>query len=88
MFRMSGTIYKDGRIVRDCVSRQEDYSMSRTDRVLTALKEICEYMDLAVPIWLATNIREFQRKSVTVFREDCFMEPISFDYLRIEVIEE
>ena len=72
MFRMSGTIYKDGRIIRDCVSRQEDYSMSRTDRVLTALKEICE----------------FQRKSVTVFREDCFMEPISFDYLRIEVIEE
>ena len=38
MFRMSGTIYKDGRIVRDCVSRQEDYSMSRTDSVLTALK--------------------------------------------------
>ena len=88
MFRMSGTIYKDGRIVLDCVSRQEDYSMSRTDRVLTALKEICEYMDLAVPIWLSTNIREFQRKSVTVFREACFMEPISFDYLRIEVIEE
>ncbi len=79
MFRMSGTIYKDGRIVRDCVSRQEDYSMSRTDRVLTALKEICEYMDLAVPIWLSTNIREFQRKSVTVFREDCFMESINFD---------
>ena len=41
-----------------------------------------------VPIWLSTNIREFQRKSVTVFREDCFMEPINFDYLRIEVIEE
>ena len=45
-------------------------------------------MDLAVPIWLSTNIREFQRKSITVFREDCFMESINFDYLRIEVIEE
>ena len=88
MFLMSGTIYKDGRIVRDCVSRQEDYSLSRTDRVLTALKEICEYLDLAVPIWLTPNIREFQRKSITVFRQDCFMEAIPFDYLRIEVIEE
>ncbi len=88
MFRMNGTMYKDGRILKDCVSRQEDYSMSRTDRVLAALKEICEYMDLAVPIWLQPNIREFQRKSITTFREDCFMEPISFDYLRIEVIEE
>ncbi len=44
MFRMSGTIYKDGRIVRDCVSRQEDYSVSRTQHVLTALREICDYL--------------------------------------------
>lgn len=88
MFRMSGTIYKDGRILRDCISRQEDDTLSRTDRVLTALKEICEYMDLAVPIWLSANIREFQRKSAATFRADSFMEPIGFDYLRIEVIEE
>ncbi len=88
MFRMNGTIYRDGQMLKDCISRQEDYSMSRTDRVLTALKEICEYMDLAVPIWLEQNIREFKRKSITCFRSDSFVEPINFDYLRIEVIEE
>ena len=88
MFRMSGSIYRNGQIVRECVSRQEDNSLSRTDRVLTALKEICEYMDLAVPIWLQSNINEFRRKSITSFRSDSFVEPIGFDYLRIEVIEE
>ncbi len=87
MFRMSGTLYKDGRILRSCVSRQPG-SESRTQHVFTALNEICEYLDLAVPIWLDTNIREFQRKSKTDFRADSFVEPISFDSLKIEVIEE
>jgi hypothetical protein len=88
MFRMSGAIYKDGRLLRDCVSRQEDPAVSRTGHVLTALNEICAYLDLAVPIWLDPNIREFQRKSRTQFDKDCFMEEIPFDYLKIEVIEE
>ncbi len=88
MFRMSGTIYKDGRIVRDCVSRQEDYSVSRTQHVLTALREICDYLDLEVPIWLDQNIRQFKQKSKTQFYPDSFVEQISFDYLAIEVIEE
>lgn len=88
MFRMSGSLYKDGRLLRDCVSRQSDPHVSRTDHVLTALKEICEYMDLSVPIWLRQNINQFKRKSVTEFRQDSFMEEIPFDYLKIEVIEE
>ncbi len=88
MFRMSGTIYKDGRICRDCVSRQEDYSVSRTQHVLTALREICDYLDLEVPIWLDQNIRQFKQKSKTQFYQDSFVEQVSFDYLAIEVIEE
>ncbi len=88
MFRMSGTIYKDGRIFRDCVSRQEDYSVSRTQHVLTALREICDYLDLEVPIWLDQNIRQFKQKSKTQFYPDSFVEQVPFDYLAIEVIEE
>ncbi len=88
MFRMSGELYKDGRMIRNCVSRQTGYDVSRTEHVFKALQEICEYMDLAVPIWLDPNIREFQKKSKTLFRSDSFVEPISFDYLKIEVIEE
>ncbi len=88
MFRMSGTIYKDGRIVRDCVSRQEDYSVSRTQHVLIALREICDYLDLEVPIWLDQNIRQFKQKSKTQFYPDSFVEQIPFDYLAIEIIEE
>ena len=88
MFRMQGTIYKNGKMLRDCVSRQPGSIKSRTEKVLSALTEICEYLDLAVPIWLDKNIREFQRKSGTRFRADSFVETIGFDYLEITVIEE
>lgn len=88
MFRMSGTLYKDGRILRDCVSRQEDYSVSRTEHVFTALREICSYLDLENPIWLEQNIRQFKMKSKTQFYQDSFVERIHFDYLAIEVISE
>lgn len=87
MFRMSGTLFRDGHPLRSCVSRQTD-AESRTSHVFTALREICEYMDLQVPIWLDNNIREFQRKGKTKFLNDSFTEEIPFDYLEIEIIEE
>lgn len=87
MFRMSGALYQDGKLLRSCVSRQAG-GLSRTQKVFAALQEICEYLDLAVPIWLESNIREFQQKSKTDFRADSFVEPIPFALLRIEVIEE
>ena len=88
MFRMSGSIQREGKTLRSCVSRQEDESLSRTRHVMEALREISEYLDLPVPIWLSKNIREFQRKSRTDFRQDSFLEHIPFDDLHIEVIEE
>lgn len=88
MFRLSGELYQDGRLLRSCVSRQEGYSVSRTQHVMDALREICEYLDLAVPIWSDSSIREFKLKSKTCFRGDAFIEAVSFDYMKIEVIEE
>ncbi len=74
--------------MKSCVSRQDAPGLSRTQRVLSALTEICEHLDLANPIWLQSNIREFKRKSRTSFRKDSFIEYIPFDSLTIEVIEE
>ena len=44
--------------------------------------------DLAEPIWLESNISEFQRLSRTRFHKDSFIEELDFDYLEIRVIEE
>ncbi len=88
MFRMSGTLYRKGHILSDCIISDPDYSRSRTSMVFSALDEICHEFDLETPIWLDSNIREFQRTDKTRFRQDNFIETVPFDYLEIAVIEE
>ena len=56
--------------------------------VFQALDEICVRLDLGKPIWLDTNIREFQLRDRTRFGQDQFIETIDFDFLEIQIIEE
>lgn len=88
MFRLWGRCIKNNHLVRDMVAEDADYSKSRTRMVLDGLSEICRAFDLAEPIWLESNISEFQRLSRTRFRKDSFIEELDFDYLEIRVIEE
>lgn len=88
MFRMWGKIWKDNRLLKDVTIPKNDYSQSRTQMVLEALEDICHHFDLSTPIWLDSNIRDFQKRSKTRFGQDHFIESIDFDYLEIQVIEE
>ena len=56
--------------------------------IFQGVEEICQELDLGQPIWLDSNIKEFQRIARTRFRKDSFIEAIDFDYLEIPVIEE
>lgn len=88
MFRMWGKLWKDNHLLKDYVAENSDYSMSRTAMVFQAVEEICQEFDLSQPIWLDSNIKEFQRHARTRFRKDSFIEAIEFNYLEIHVIEE
>lgn len=88
MFRMWGKIWKDNHLLKDTVICQTDYSMSRTQMVFDSLDKICYELDLSKPIWLDSNITDFQRHDKTRFSQDSFIEQIEFDYLEIQVIEE
>ena len=88
MFRIWGKIWKDNHLVRDMVSCNNDYSMSRTAMVFQALDEICHEFDLSQPIWLDSNIRDFQLHDKTRFTKDSFIESIDFDYQEFQVNEE
>ena len=88
MFRLWGKCVKQNRLLRDITVCDNDYSKNRTRMVLDAVSEICRAFDLAEPIWLESNIDEFRRLDHTRFRQDCFIEPLDFDYLEIRVLEE
>ena len=61
---------------------------TRTHKIFEALEEACVHLDLGKPIWLDSNVAEFQKHSKTRFRKDNFVEEIDFDYLEMEVLEE
>lgn len=79
--------FKDTHMLKDVLV--EDYSSdTRTHKVFAAITNICQQMDLAEPIWLDQNIKEFKRSSKVRFRQDSFIEEVDFDFLEIQVIEE
>lgn len=80
-------IYKDTRLLQD-VTIEDESDDTRTKKVFRALEEACKKFDLAVPMWLETNIDDFQRRAKTRFTQDSFIETVEFDYMEFHVIEE
>lgn len=87
MFRVWGKIFKDNHMLKDTVVC-DDSDDTRTHKVMRVLEEMCYTFDLGKPIWLESNIRDFQRHAKTRFHQDSFVEEIDFDYLEFQVIEE
>lgn len=87
MFRMWARLYKGSRCVKDHVA-WDCTERSRTAKVFAALDEICYEFDLAKPIWLDKNVKEFKKLDRTTFTQDNFIETVAFDRMQVEVIEE
>ena len=87
MFRMWCKLCKSNHLLAD-TTIEDASDLNRTRKVFAALEAACHQFDLAVPIWLNSNIDEFKKTSKNRFRDDSFIEKIPFDYLEIQVIEE
>lgn len=87
MFRLMGSIYKDTHILKSTVI-EDDREITRTKKVFHALDCICHEFDLPSPIWLDSNIKDFQKFSKVRFYQDNFIETIDFDYFELHIIEE
>lgn len=87
MFRLWVRIIKDSRLVKDTVI--EDASEdTRTHKIFNGLDAACVEFDLCKPIWLDSTVADFKRLSKARFTADNFIEPIDFDYMEIQVLEE
>ena len=79
--------WKENHILRDLTVdlHEED---TRTHKIFKAMDEVCQAFDLAHPIWLESNVKEFKKRSATRFTKDNFQDEIDFDYLEIQILEE
>ena len=87
MFRLMGTIFQDTHILKSTVICDAT-ERTRTKKVFGSLENICHEFDLEKPIWLDSNIKDFQKHARTRFTQDNFIEILDFDYLEIQIIEE
>lgn len=78
---------KDGHVIRDAVA-EDVTDDTRTHKVLHCLQEICHELDLAVPIWLSQNEKDFRQRGRCRFTQDSFVEEIPFDFLDFRVLKE
>lgn len=86
--RLWGKMIRDNHILMNMTITDESEE-TRTHKVLHALEQLCHEWDLSVPIWLDSNIREFQRTKKVRFTQDSFVgEEIPFDFLELQVLEE
>lgn len=88
MFRLWAKIFKENRMVKDMVVRNDSMDLRRTQKIYQAIDDICRAYDLSKPIWLESTIQDFKRHDKTRFTQDNFMDQIDFDYLEIHIIEE
>lgn len=87
MFRLWGKLIKNNHILKDMVVTDET-DLNRTKKVFNSLDKLCVEFDLSNPIWLDSNIRDFQKNAKTRFSSDSFIESIEFDFFEIQVLEE
>lgn len=87
MFRLWIKIIKDNRLLKDTVI-EDTSDKTRTHKIFDGIEEACIYFDLNKPIWLESTISDFKRLSKARFTQDNFIEPIDFDYMELQVLEE
>ena len=75
------------RLLRD-ETIEDNRQETRTHKIMDALEKACDMFDIAKPIWLEANEKEFIKRAKTRFTKDNFIEEISFDYFEIHVLEE
>ena len=91
MFRMWCKLFDDrGHLIKDTVIKNADSDLNRTRKIFAAIHKgpACYNYARPEPIWLDSNVSEFQRHSKVRFTKDNFVEDIEFAYMEIEVIEE
>ena len=77
-----------GRIMRHCRKIQDKTVECVRGEEHDALMELCQFFDIPMPLWLDKHESEYEAFGHTSFTQEHFMEPIRFDKLEIEYLED
>lgn len=87
MYKLWARKIKKNHLVDSIVVKNKE-DISSLEKREKCLKEICQKLDISVPVWLNKHTQEFsQFKYVTFYPHD-FIDEIDFDKLEVELMDD
>lgn len=88
MLRVWGIIRKNNKILKDMVADYAGDDIREIDMLHHCIQRICYDFDLQRPMWLPKNQREYEDYRRILLTQDNFIEPIDFDVLELEILDD
>ncbi|MDW5299984.1 MAG: hypothetical protein SA378_07595 [Sedimentibacter sp.] len=87
MYKLWAKKIKYNKIISSIVVKNKE-NISLEQKRDKCLKEICQKLDISVPIWLKKHELEFSQFKYVIFTTQDFIDEIDFDKLEIELIDD
>ncbi|NLL69734.1 MAG: hypothetical protein GX238_01230 [Epulopiscium sp.] len=85
--KLWGKLIQKQKIIQSIVIENNNPALSKEQQRKDCLEQLCYDFDIPYPIWLPYNEQDYKKYKKTAFKQDHFIEPISFDYLEIQELE-
>ena len=80
------SLHKNHKIVQHATATSADPDPSTA--FLQCLEQIYKALDVAEPVWVSKHERDISRFHRVVFRPADFLEPVHFDSMEIQIVDE
>ena len=81
-------VLKHHRMIQDVVQEFASARPSSVEEWHAVLTQLCEPLDLAVPVILKKHVDDWEQFQRALFKKSDFMEPVSFDVFEVEILPE
>lgn len=86
--KVEGRAYRGTYLWRVLTAEDEHESLRFSKRLELCLVDICHALDVAPPLWMKKNTREFAAWHQTIFHAEQFMEDVPFSRLEIKWLDD
>jgi len=80
------SLHKNHKIIQNATAQSAHPDASTA--FLECLEQIYKALDVAEPVWVSKHERDVSRFGRVVFKPADFLEPVSFDSMEIQIIDE
>lgn len=86
--RVEGRVFTGTYLRQVLVAEDTNENLRFSKRLENCLVKICHDLNVAPPLWMAKNTREFAAWHQTIFYDEQFMDKVPFSRLQIKWLDD